>query len=103
MALLITAYLILTNMSISNHEFEASVFTAMDAWFVACRLLVGGALFEFALLIKLTTKAKVDPQQRSARGEIDDKHRLYDSIAFWAFSSVFILFTFVYGGVCIFH
>ena len=92
MGLLITAYLILTNMSISNHEFEASVFTAMDAWFVACRLLVGGALFEFALVIKLSTRAKVDQQQYSARIQIDDKYRLYDSIAFWAFSSVFIIF-----------
>ena len=77
MGLLITVYLILTNMSISNHEFEASVFTAMDAWFVACRLLVGGALLEFALLIKLTTKAKVGPQQMYGKSEIDDKYRRY--------------------------
>ena len=40
MALLITAYLILTNMSASAKDSAGSVFTAMDAWFYACRILV---------------------------------------------------------------
>ena len=101
MGLLITAYLILTNMSISNHEFEASVFTAMDAWFVVCRLLVGGALFEFALLIKLSLK--VDQKQNDIRGEFEKQCRVYDKIAFRAFNSALILFTLAYGIVCMSH
>ena len=104
MGLLITAYLVLTNMSTSTQEFDASIFTAMDAWFVACRLLVGAALFEFALLIKLiSNENKIHPQQYGIQYEIDDRCRLYDKITFWAFSSSFILFAFVYGVICMSH
>ena len=73
MALLITAYLVLTNMSTSTQEFDASVFTAMDAWFVFCRLLVGAALFEFALLIKLLSRVdNVHPQHQVDKFEINN-------------------------------
>ena len=97
MGLLITTYLVLTNMSASTDEFDASVFTAMDAWFVACRLLVGAALFEFAMLIKIfSTIDKVNPNHHDIKGEIDEKCRKYDKVAFWAFSSSFILFALVY-------
>ena len=62
MGLHITAFLVLTNMSTSAQEFDASIFAAMDAWFVAFRLLVVAALFEFALLIKLfSNENKVHP------------------------------------------
>ena len=104
MGLLITAYLVLTNMSASTQEFDASVFTAMDAWFVACRLLVGAALLEFALLIKIfSTVDKVNPNHHDINGEIDAKCRKYDKVAFWAFSSSFILFALVYGVICMSH
>ena len=103
MGLLITAYLVLTNMSTSTQEFDATIFTAMDAWFVACRLVVGAALFEFALLIKILSRVdKVNPNH-DIKGEIDNKCRKYDKVAFWAFSSLFILFALVYGVVCMSH
>ena len=104
MGLLITAYLVLTNMSTSAQEFEASIFTAMDAWFVACRLLVGAALFEFALLIKILSRANnVHPQHQSVNCEVEGKCRMYDRIAFWAFSSSFILFALIYLIICMAH
>jgi hypothetical protein len=56
MGLLVTSYLVLTNMSSAAQTFEARVFTAMDGWFYCCKLLVIGALFEFAYLLKLRKK-----------------------------------------------
>ena len=73
MALLITAYLILTNMATSQHgnmAFDAKVFSAMDAWFYACRFFVGAAMLQFAMVIKLSwanvafALAKPGPCQR---------------------------------------
>ena len=76
----------------------------MDAWFVFCRLLVGAALFEFALLIKLLSRVdNVHPQHQVDKCEINNKCRVYDKIAFWAFSSLFILFSLVYFIVCMTH
>ena len=104
MGLLITAYLILTNMSTSTQEFDAHVFTAMDAWFVACRFLVVLALFEFTLLIKLLSGVEEGhPQRKDIKRELIGKCRLYDKIAFWLFISLYILFAFIYGTVCMFH
>ena len=52
MGLLITAYLVLTNMSAAAMSFNAPVFTAIDAWFYICKLIVIAALFEFALILR---------------------------------------------------
>ena len=52
MGLLITAYLVLTNMSAAAMSFNAPVFTAIDAWFYICKLIVIAALFEFAVILR---------------------------------------------------
>ena len=106
MGLLITAYLILTNMSTSAKAFDAKVFTAMDAWFYACRFFVGAALFEFAMVIKLISKLPTGGEQEESSTESTlayDRYRVYDSLAFWIFGATFIVFCFVYGGICFSH
>ena len=102
MGLLITAYLILTNMATSARAFDAKVFTAMDAWFYACRFSVGAALLEFAMVIKMISKlpSEVD-QEHSASAH--DRCRVYDNLAFWVFSVTFVVFCFAYGGICLSH
>ena len=105
MALLITSFLILTNMSASVVEFDGSaVFTAMHAWFYACRLLVGGALLQFAWVIKkfsgVPKKAKV---ARSDQTKKEDKLCRYDYYAFIVFNALFIVFCVVYGVICLSH
>ena len=112
MGLLITAYLILTNMATSSRVFGAKVFTAMDAWFYTCRFFVGAALFEFAMIIKLTSKV---PATRNTMVVIEqeitsttdrsanDRCRLYDNYAFWIFSLTFLAFCLAYGIVCLSH
>ena len=102
MALLITAYLVLTNMSAPDQEFDA--FTAMDAWFVACRLIVGATLFEFALLIKiLSSSDSPHPKMQGEKYDVEDKCKLYDRRAFVIFSSSFVLFAVIYFAVCMAH
>ena len=104
MALLITAYLVLTNMSAPDQEFDA--FTAMDAWFVACRLIVGALSwsFEFALLIKiLSSSDSPRPKMQGEKYDVEDKCKLYDRRAFVIFSSSFVLFAVIYFAVCMAH
>ena len=97
MGLLITAFLILTNMSTSTREFDASILTAMDVWFDVCRLLVAAALLEFSLLINIHSRVNmVQPQNEDVKYEIDGKCKRYDKIAFRAFSSSFALFALIY-------
>ena len=52
-ALLITSYLILTNMSVSAVDFDSPTFTAMGVWFYACQFFVGLAILEFFLVLRL--------------------------------------------------
>ena len=57
-ALLITTYLVLTNMSSAAMSFNAPVFTAMDVWFYACKMIVVAAIFEFAAILKILNSSK---------------------------------------------
>jgi hypothetical protein len=56
MGLLITSYLILTNMSATALTFHVASFTAMDAWLYICKLVVIAALFEYAWLLRMRMK-----------------------------------------------
>ncbi len=53
MALLITSYLVLTNM----HASKYTVFTAIDGWMYVCKVFVIAAMLEFAWLLRLMKKA----------------------------------------------
>lgn len=101
MALLITSFLILTNMSASAVEFDGSVFTAMDGWFYACRLLVGGALFEFAWVIKKLSGGPKKAKVASDKKKNEDKICRYDYYAFIIFNALFVVFCVVYGVICL--
>ena len=102
-------------MATLSRAFDAKVFTAMDAWFYACRFFVGAALFEFALIIKLISKLpasrntmviieqEVTNPTREADGSPDDRCKLYDKYAFWIFSLTFLAFCLTYGTVCLLH
>ncbi len=58
MGLLVTAYLVLTNMGISGKPFSTRVFTAMDAWLYMCKIMVICAVLEFAWLLMLRRNAE---------------------------------------------
>ena len=106
MALLITAYLILTNMATSQHgnmAFDAKVFSAMDAWFYACRFFVGAALLQFAMVIKLVSRLPSESdleEHRQGTTSASKRCRIYDRFAFWIFSLTFVVFCFAYGAIC---
>ena len=106
MALLITAYLILTNMATSQHgnmAFDAKVFSAMDAWFYACRFFVGAAMLQFAMVIKLSSRLPSETDEEDQRYEstsASNRGRIYDKFAFWIFSVTFVVFCFAYGVIC---
>ena len=103
-------------MSSSAMTFDASVFTAMDAWFDACRVLVGGALFEYAFIIRLSQNPKANvarvcvPTRRNWRNvkngnsmgkPIEERCKTYDRSAFMLFNSIFLVFCVVYGTICL--
>ena len=86
-------------MSASDTTFVGSVFTAVHVWFYACRLLVGGALLEFAWVLKKLSggsRMTVAPNHKK-EGKI---HR-YDFYAFIVFNSLFVVFCVIYGVVCL--
>ncbi len=57
MGLLITSYLVLTNISAATHDIR--VFTAMDFWLYTCKLLIIAAIMEFAWLLKINYSTKL--------------------------------------------
>ena len=80
-------------------KFDGSVFTAMHIWFYACRLLVCGALLEFAWVLK---KLSGGPRKTVAPNhEREDNIHCYDFYAFIVFISLFIVFCVIYGVVCL--
>ena len=54
LGLLVTAYLVLTNMTAAAMSFNSPVFTAIDAWFYFCKLIVIAAVFEFAAILRIS-------------------------------------------------
>ncbi len=53
MGLLVTSYLVLTNMGTSAKPFKTQVFTALDAWLYTCKLMVIGAIMEYGWILKM--------------------------------------------------
>ena len=51
-ALLITSYLVITNISSYSLSVRLEVFTAMDVWLYTCKLLIIAALFEYAWILR---------------------------------------------------
>ena len=109
MALQITSYLILTNMSTTALEFKSATFTAMDIWFYACRLFVGGAILELFLVLRKrskpeTTMVKIGAQQIPMSNQTEptseEQCAAFDRYAFIIFNAVFLLFCIVFFSVC---
>ena len=107
--MLITSYLILTNMATYSHYFDSPTFTAMDVWFNSCRALVGGAIFEFLLVLKrgkepanTTVKigARILPIGNDIADKTEERSAKYDHCAFVIFNVVFIVFCVVYMSLC---
>ena len=59
LGLLITAYLVLTNMTAAAMSFNSPVFTAIDAWFYFCKLIIIAAVFEFAVILRILNSSKM--------------------------------------------
>lgn len=107
--LIITSYLILTNMSTYAVSFNSPTFTAMDIWFYTCRFLVGGAILEFLFVLRngsQTTTIKINsgPKQVPMRNQrtSEEQSAIYDRNAFIIFNVVFIIFCVLYFTVCFF-
>ena len=110
-ALLITSYLILTNMSVSAVDFDSPGFTAMDVWFYVCRHIVGLAFFEFFFVLRISSGRRgmmgmvrptaIESQTRDLRTAAE-LSVTYDGYAFFIFNAVFIIFCVVYVYVCLF-
>ena len=90
-----------TNMTASAIEFDGSVFTAMHAWFYACRLMVGGALLEFAWVLKKLFGRAQKKTVASDQKKEQDRICQYDYYAFIIFNALFIVFCAVYGVICL--
>ena len=106
-ALLITSYLILTNMSASAVDFDPPTFTAMDVWFYACRFLVGGAIIEFFIVVKKSSSykkitVKIGAQQipMASKRTAEEVCVTYDQYSFIIFNAVFGVFCVAYVLVC---
>ena len=115
MALLITTYRVLTNMSSAAMSFNAPVFTAMDVWFYVCKMIVVAAIFEFAAILKILHSSETVPQPKKPREAFQDqkesgvKARLearcqrIDNFAFFAFNAGFVAFSVFYGLFCVYR
>ena len=121
MALLITTYLVLTNMSSSAMSFNAPVFTAMDVWFYVCKMTVVAAIFEFAAILKILNSSKTSPQkmnsnkpreafldqkremEESGKARLEARCRKIDNFAFFAFNAGFVAFSGTYGLFCLYR
>ena len=108
LGLLITAYLVLTNMTTAAMSFNSPVFTAIDAWFYACKLIIIAAVFEFAAILKImnsvvTISTDIDAFQNNDIAGLDNRKvrsRQVDANAFMVFNIIFALFYIIYGVVC---
>ena len=110
LGLLITAYLVLTNMTTAAMSFNSPVFTAIDAWFYACKLIIIAAVFEFAAILKIMNSppsvnisADIEAFQTDDLAELHKRRvrsRKVDANAFLCFNILFALFCIIYGVVC---
>ena len=112
LGLLITPYLILTNMTTAAMSFNSPVFTAIDAWFYVCKLIIIAAVFEFAAILKMhnsrISSDKVTEGSESVQdkktAEIDKErvqHRKVDARAYICFNITFAIFCIIYMVVCL--
>ena len=108
--MLVTSYLILTNMSTTALDFKSPTFTAMDIWFYACRLLVGGAIIEFFLMMKKRSKPPTNtvkigamqiPVNNVTEQTTEEQRASLDYYAFIFFNIVFMVFCILYFTVCL--
>ena len=106
-ALLITSYLILTNMAASATDFHSPTYTAMDVWFYACRFLVAAAILEFLFVIRKLTKAgscmvKVGPHKIPIKTQksAEEHCAVFEHYAFIIFNILFIAYCIIYFSVC---
>jgi hypothetical protein len=93
---------------------QMAVFTAMDAWLYCCKLIVMGAMFEYAWILRIrrrldeTLKVRkvAYPEEEDSKdvavtvGKEELCGRL-DARAFAAFNVLFVVFVLVYFTVCI--
>ena len=117
MALLITTYLVLTNMSSAAMSFNAPVFTAMDVWFYVCKMIVVAAIFEFAAILKILHSSSTFPQsnvnkpreafqdrkESGVKARLEARCQRIDNFAFFAFNAGFVAFSGTYGLFCVYH
>ena len=117
MALLITTYLVLTNMSSAAMSFNAPVFTAMDVWFYVCKMIVVAAIFEFAAILKILHSSETVPQpnvnkpreafqdrkESGVKARLEARCQRIDNFAFFAFNAGFVAFSGTYGLFCVYH
>ncbi len=57
MGLLVTSYLVLTNMGNNAKPFKTQVFTALDAWLYACKLMVICGILEYGWILRMKNSA----------------------------------------------
>ena len=94
-------------MTTAAMSFNSPVFTAIDAWFYACKLIIIAAVFEFAAILKIMNSVKISTdveefQDNDVTGL--DKRRVrsrkVDANAFIVFNIIFALFCIIYAVVC---
>ena len=107
LGLLITPYLILTNMTTAAMSFNSPIFTAIDAWFYVCKLIIIAAVFEFAAILKMhnskISSDKLTEGSESVQDKIDKErvqHRKVDARAYICFNITFAIFCIIYVVVC---
>ena len=73
MALIITIFLMLVNISSSERANgpPAKSMTALDIWMLICMTFVAGSLLEFAILLKIRFKSKSLSKRDHTKGGAD--------------------------------
>ena len=101
LGLLITPYLILTNMTTAAMSFNSPVFTAIDAWFYVCKLIIIAAVFEFAAILKMHNSQKISSDKAAEIEKERVQHRKVDARAYICFNITFAIFCIIYVVVCL--
>ncbi len=101
MGLLVTSYLVLTNMGNAGKTFKTQVFTASDLWIYACKLTVIAAIFEYGYILRMrkSSRAKVGNKKEVAAME-KACHKI-DRVAFVIFAVAYAVFIAGYVIFCV--